>query len=696
MSYQLSKINSLLIMFKKVSLTVFFLILNQKLAFSGDVIKVTAKKFQEMPVGTINAHNPNAVSFNKAYLESKPSATNALATIDGISSVEYQKNLQDSGGHTGVSINQLPFYYTSIFVDGIYIPESSLDVSQFVSSGGIQSLQVNKGASSSGTNPSSVAGSININTLEIEKNSASLSGTFGSYNNYNTTLLATRKQKNSGFMLQLSANGQNAIDSNNDGIAESPKLQNSFATLSHQFKNDDIKIKTRFDISQNKRQGSSIVDGETNTTGNPFNFLNAGGTGVDSYKLPDGTTENWNSGTAGLLEKINNTRFAGLSSIETKNYIGGGVISVLQRDNFYSGNRYKADETNIFGTLARKFRFKKTDFKLGGDYQYQKLSSAIINDIGSLQNPDGYSYSTFSFLGSANYSGEKFDFELSNRTSNHSQFGILPVFRGKANFHHNQNIVSTLSAGNAFATPSSSFEQNHELITTNLTTLERTITKPTESLNISYNTAFIYENFQLNLNYNYNKISNIAALELHEDGATINGEFRTLGGYYENQGIAFDSTIFVSETLFFTLAGEKYWNDLSNLESGYLMLARPEYKFSSKVTKRYKDSTFAINATYFGKSNLQAFYGDLYNLSGEQIGKFSSDYLIFDLNFTHEITKKHKVFLGVDNIFDYLQVRTSPQIAVKEHHAGEFHIDNRNSWGPVRGRFFYAGFKVEI
>ena len=148
--------------------------------------------------------------------------------------------------------------------------------------------------------------------------------------------------------------------------------------------------------------------------------------------------------------------------------------------------------------------------------------------------------------------------------------------------------------------------------------------------------------------------------------------------------------------MFFTLAGEKYWNVLSYLESGYLMLARPEYKFSSKVTNRYKDITFALNATYFGKSNLQAFYGDLYNLSGEKIGQFSSDYLIFDFNLTHEITPKHKIFLGVDNIFDYLQVRTSPQIAVKEHHAGEFHIDNRNSWGPVRGRFFYAGFKVEI
>lgn len=683
-------------MFKKASLTICFLILNQNFAFSGDVIKVTAKNFQEMPVGTINAHNPNTISFNKAYLESKPSATNALATIDGTSSVEYQKNLQDSGGHTGVSINQLPFYYTSVFVDGIYIPEASLDVSQIVSSGGIQSLQVNKGASSSGTNPSSIAGSININTLEIEKNSASLSGTFGSFNNYNTTLLATRKQKNSGLMLQLSANGQSAIDANHDGIAESPKMQNSFATLSHQFKNEDIKLKTRFDFSQNKRQGGSIVDNQTNTTGNPFNFLNAGGTGVDSYKLPDDTTENWNSGTAGLLEKINNTRFAGLSSIETKKYIGGGVISVLQRDNFYSGNKYKADETNVFGTLARKFRVGKTDFKLGGDYQYQKLASAVVNDATSLTNPDGYSYLTISLLGSANYSGEKVDFELSNRILRHSQFGILPVFRGKANFHHNQNIVSTLSAGNAFATPSSSFEQNHELITTELSKLERTITKPTKSLNLSYNTAFIYENFQLNLNYNYNKISNISALELHEDGATINGEFRTLGGHYENQGIGFDSTIFASETLFFTIAGEKYWNDLSKLESGYLMLARPEYKLSSKVTKRYGDSTLSLSGTYFGKSNLQEFYGDLYNFSGEKIGKFSSDYLIFDFNFTHEIAPKHKVFVGIDNIFDYLQVKTASQMVVKEHHTGEYHLENMNSWGPVRGRFFYAGFKVEI
>ena len=683
-------------MFKKVSFTIFFLILNQNNAISGDVIKITAPKFQSMPVSTINAHNPSVVSFNKEYIESKPFAMNALATIDGTSSVEYQKNLQDSGGHTGVSINQLPFYHTSIFVDGIYIPESSLDVSQFLSSGGVQSMQVSKGASSSGTNPSSVAGSINVNTLEIKKNSASISSTFGSYGNYNTTALATRKHENSGFMLQLSANGQNAIDENNDKIAESPKLKNSFATLAHQFKNEDIAIKTRLDFSQNQRQGGSIVNNTTNTIGNPFNFLNAGGISVDSYQTPDGTTETWNSGTAGLLEKIDNTRFAVLNSVETKKFIGGGIVSLLKRNNFYSGNQYKADETNVFGTIARKFRFKKLDLKIGGDYQFQRLQSAVSNDSTSLNNPDGYSYFITSHFANASYVGEKVDFELSNRISRHSEFGILPVIRGKSNFHHNKNIVSTISAGNAFSTPSSSFEQNHELITTDLNTLERTITKATQSLNFAYNTAFIYENFQLNLNYNYNKISNIAALELHEDGNDINGEFRTLSGNYKNQGVGFDATIFANDTLLFTIAGERYWNDLSNLESGYLMLARPEYKVSTKATKRYGSSVLSVGGTYFGRSDLQAFYGNIYNLSGGKIGQFSSNYFIFDANFTHEITKKHKVFFGVDNIFNHLQVSQSPQIVVKEHHAGEYHIDNINSWGPVRGRFFYAGFKVEV
>ncbi len=679
-------------MFKTLLLIVFLLISNQQISFSRDIIKITGKKYEEMPLGTINSHNPDTISFNKSFLESKPAAQNALNTIDGISSVEYQKNLQDSGGHTGVSINQLPFYYTSIFVDGIYIPESSLDVSQFFSSGGIQSLKVNKGAASSGTSPSSVAGSIEIQTLKIENNSASISGSFGSYNNYNSSLVATKKiNKNSGIMLQLSTNGQNAIDANNDGIAESPKMNNNFATLAHQFKNDDIKVNTRFDFSQNQRQGGSVINDKTNTSGNPFNFLNAGGISTDSYKLPDGTIETWNQGTGGLLEEVNNTRFATLSSIETKKYIGGGIASILKRDNFYSGNKYKADEVNIFGTLARKFHFGKIDFKIGGDYQYQTLSSNITNDSVSLKNPDGYSYSTLSHLAQANYTSEKVDFELSNRISKHSQFGLLPIVRGKVNFHHNKNIISTFSAGNAFETPSSSFERNHELITVDLTSLDRTIKKPTESLNFSYNTTFVYDNFHINLNYNYNKISNIAALILGEGGSTA--QFKTLGGFYKNQGIGFDATIFASQTFFITFAGEKYWNDLSNLESGYLMLARPEYKFSSKITKRYGGNIFNFSGTYFGKSDLQAFYGNIYNLSGEKIERFSPDYFIFDFNFTKELTKKHKIFFGVDNIFDYLQVRTSSQLIVRKN---ETEIDNVNSWGPVRGRFFYAGIKVEV
>jgi outer membrane receptor for ferrienterochelin and colicins len=673
----------------------FFLIasITSSIANAKDVVPVHAVKLQSMPVGVIDAYNPDVVSYNKEFINARPQAQNIFDIVDGNHSVEYQRNLQDFGGHTGISINQLPFYYTSTFVDGIYVPDNFLDNAQLFSTVSTQGLKISRGASSTGVQPSSLAGAVNVETIDALQNSITGKVTAGSYGFMSIEAGQTHKiSENSGVALTASYNGQKHIDENNDNIAESPKVRNFHSMISHQTRRDNIKIKTRFDVSKNKRYGGSTIVNKTDTTGNPFNFQNAGSL-IPNGWVHDGNNEIYDNGAAGILEIIDTTRTSIVSSAESDKFIGGGTASFLKRENFYSGNGYNADETNFFLTGARKFVAGNTKIKLGGDYQYQKLSSEITN-TGSIDNPDGYTYSTVALFGDASYEKNRTALGTSSRLMYHNEFGFIGTLKGQAHYHHTNNITSTLSAGNGYYVPTSSLEQNHALITERIDTFKRDVEKVTNVLNASYNTAFSYDNFQINLNYNFNEVRNISALHIDDHDAS----FETLDGKYTVHGIGFDGSYFFTPTFLATFAAERYWHDLSKLEEGFVMLSRPQYKLFAGLTKRFEKSTARFKATYFGKQDLERFYGHVYNLAGNENPRFAPNFLIIDADFSHKITQNTKLFLGIENITNYVQVTRSPQIALREeeHSGHEPHLDNVSSWGPVRGRFYYVGVQVNL
>lgn len=681
---------------------IFLALISVQTAFAKDVVEVIAYKKERSPSVYINEHSPNEIAFNKEYIESKPAVHNAFSLVEA-SGVEYQRNLQDSGGHTGVSINQLPFYYTSTFVDGIYIPDSSLDSSQFFASHAIEKIQAVRGTAATNVKPSAMAGLVEITTQNALQNKGEFSAIYGGYGFFSLSGLKSAKiNKNNGVLFALTTNGQSSIDENSDRIAEGPRIRNTFATLSHNFEKDDTKIKTRIDFAKNNRAGGSTIRDKNNTTGNPFDFSRIGGISQSSWLLPNGDTESWNEGAVGLLEIIDTARSSIISSFENSDYIGGGTVSLLQRDNFYGGNKYKADEINLFGTLARKFTFGDFKIKTGGDALYQNLRSEIRNSEGVINNPDSYSYSMLSAFGQANYKLNNWDFDISSRISNHNQFGFLPSGKAKIGYHHNENISSIVAVGNGYYFPGSSFEQNHELVSGAIHEFERKITDPTEAINATYSTVLTYSKFQASIGYHYNRIKNISYFEIeHEDHAgghhdeDLHVKFRSLNGYYQNHGITLDGIYFLNDILTINFGGERFWHNFSNLEEGFVMLSRPNYKVFTKLIAKIENHQFIFNTTLFGRQNLREFYGRLYNLQGQEISSHSPRFVIFDFDAQYKITPKYKILYGINNITNYVQIDRSPQIVLTGHD-DEHHLHNRNSWGPVVGRRFYVGIKGEI
>ncbi|MFT4967902.1 MAG: outer membrane receptor for ferrienterochelin and colicins [Candidatus Deianiraeaceae bacterium] len=658
-----------------------------------DTVLVEVIKNTKMPIGLSTAHNANHVLYNEEFIKSRPQAQNVLEALEGNNSIEYQKNLQDFGGHSGVSINQLPFYYTSIFIDDIFIPANFLDASQLFSTASTQAVEVKKGAGSTSTNPSSLSGAVHIKTLNTLQNSQSIRATGGQYGYFNGDFSITKKvDERSGFLLSASSNGQSHIDNNNDNIAESPKTRNFHSVIAHQLKQNDLQIKTRIDISKNKRSGGSTIVNKNNTTGNPFNFINAGSPINNGWKTNTGSTNIYHEGTVGMLEIIESTRISLLSSINSDKFTGGGVISFLQRDNFYAGNEYKADETNIFLTGAKKISSNNIHFKIGGDFQFQNLKSQINyqGNSNTGNNPDGYSYTNIALFANAKHTNKKWISDISTRINYHNHFNNNSVLRGKIGYIHNNNITSTISAGNSYFMPGSSFEQNHELIHEQISILERKVQKQTSVINASYNTAFAYDKLQINMNYNFNEIKNIAALEVESNV----GSFKNLNGKYTIHGIGLDASYFITPSLLWHSSAERYWHNLSNIEHGYVILSRPIYKLFTSLTKNFHKHQIRLKGTYFGKQNLEEFYGKIYDLSGSQNPKFSNNFLIMDLDYNVKLYKNFTIFAGVENILNYIQVKHSSPIAQREGHAGE--LDNINTWGPVRGRFFYIGFQKTI
>ena len=196
----------------------------------------------------------------------------------------------------------------------------------------------------------------------------------------------------------------------------------------------------------------------------------------------------------------------------------------------------------------------------------------------------------------------------------------------------------------------------------------------------------------------------------------------------ENPASVSSETVDILETLYrspgvraqtqayrWLLASVGYGWYLYTDRGGALVTAPPVHQFTLGIQLNFKRIGLkgSVFAEVFGPMDLEKVYGPGYNAQpGTDLEGWldtanadlsspkrthSPWYGVVNLRLEQRIYKGLSAFFGIDNVFDYHQVKIeSPLYYPADADGNPTNADVTYIWGPLRGRFIYGGLRLEL
>ncbi len=621
-----------------------------------------------------------------------------------------------------VVLNNLPGRYTTLLIDGIPIFSSvstayGLDS---VSLGGIERIDISRGAGTSLIAPEALAGSVNIVTRRPLKDELLINQQFGSFGHSNTELFGAKIFTGGALTANFNHNAHNSVDADGNKISEYTGFKRSLGGIGYFI--DDVggfNIKGRLDIVDEKRMGGAMGDNYSkvkgNETGNPFNWSQgknaspsaAGWVAVDgpdgiAGNADDGSIVPYNGGRGGMSEIIFTDRQQFISSATRK--LGEGNLRFAiglakhKQDSYYEHAIYKADQTQYYLEASTQQPLGATLLTGGLTYRYEDLASTGTTSNGTPNNGiDDYKYRTPGVFLQAYHAFMDGLIEVNSsiRYDDHNIFGGITSPRFNVLWNHSHELNSRFAIGRGFRAPTSFFEQDHGILDTSR--IVREIDKAEISDNASYALSYAGDRLAWVGSLNYNRIKNMALLDSAATdsltGASIT-RFTSANKPVTVLGADLTLTYKLTPQLESTVAAEHYNYRFS--EPGTLAFARPETRAYLRLDYESGPWTGMARGTWTGPMDLKKFYDyantPRYNFDGTRKLNKSPSYWTADLRGEYRVNKQWGFYLGVDNLFDFKQSDKESTLWVD----GAGNLDVTQIWGPNRGRFIYGGVKFAL
>ncbi|WP_306606719.1 TonB-dependent siderophore receptor [Azonexus sp.] len=621
-----------------------------------------------------------------------------------------------------VVLNNLPGRYTTLLIDGIPIFSSvstayGLDS---VSLGGVERIDISRGAGTSLIAPEALAGSVNIVTRRPLKDELLINQQFGSFGHINTDLFGAKTFAGGALTANFNHNVHDSVDADGNKVSEYTGFKRNLGGVG--FFVDDVggfTIKGRLDIVDEKRMGGAMGDNYSKVkgdeTGNPFNWSkgkngspNAGGwvalDGPDGIagNADDGQIRPYNDGLGGMSEIIFTDRQQFVSSATHK--LGEGTMRFAlglakhKQDSYYEHAIYKAEQLQYYVEASTQQPLGATLLTTGLTYRYEDLDSRGAMADGTPNNGiDNYKYRTPGVFLQAYHAFLDGLVEVNGsvRHDDHNVFGSITSPRLNVLWNHSHELNSRFAVGRGFRAPTSFFEQDHGILDTSR--IVREIKEAEISDNASYALSYAGDRLAWVGSLNYNRIRNMALLD---SGATdpITGaaitRFTSARKPVTVIGADITLTYKLTPQLETTVAAEHYKYRFS--EPGTLAFARPETRAYLRLDYESGPWTGMARGTWTGPMDLKKFYDyantPRYNFNGTPKLDKSPSYWTADLRGEYRVNKQWGFYLGVDNLFDFKQSDKESMLWVDS--AGNY--DVTQIWGPNRGRFIYGGVKFAL
>jgi outer membrane receptor for ferrienterochelin and colicins len=619
-----------------------------------------------------------------------------------------------------IVLNNLPGRYTTLLIDGIPIFSSvstayGLDS---VSLGGVERIDISRGAGTSLIAPEALAGAVNIVTRRPTKDELLVNQQFGSFGHLNTDLFGAKTFTGGALTANFNHNVHDSEDADGNKVSEYTGYRRNLGGIG--FFLDDVggfNIKGRLDIVDEKRMGGAMGDNysqvKANESGNPFNWSQGkngspnpagwvavgadgvAGTGDDSFV-------NYNDGLGGMSEIIFTDRQQFVSGATRK--LGAGSLRFAvgvakhKQDSYYEHSIYKAEQLQYYVEASTQQPLGATLVTAGLNYRYEDLDSkGTMADGTPNDGIDNYKYRTPGVFLQAYHAFLDGAVEVNGsiRYDDHNVFGGITSPRLNVLWNHNHELNSRFAVGRGFRAPTSFFEQDHGILDTSR--IVRDIDKAEVSDNASYALSYASDRLAWVGSLNYNRIKNMAMLD---SGATdpVSGDPITLFTSARKPVTVVGGDITVTykltPTLETTVAAEHF--DYRFAEPGTLAFARPETRAYLRLDYESGPWSGMARATWTGSMDLEKFYDyantPRYNFDGTRKMDKSPSFWTVDLRGEYRIDKRWSAYLGIDNAFDFKQSDKESMLWVDSDGA----IDVTQIWGPNRGRFIYGGIKLAL
>jgi outer membrane receptor for ferrienterochelin and colicins len=611
-----------------------------------------------------------------------------------------------------VLLNNLPGRYTTLMIDGvpIFSSVSSAYGLDSVSVYGLERIDVARGAGASLIAPEALSGVVNLVTKRPQSAENKARVQLGSFGSQQADAYLARTFDGGAVTATMNYNRHDSVDGDGNGVSEYSGYNRKLAGIGYFL--DDVggfRLRGRLDVVNEKRGGGAMGTDyaaiQNSSQGNPFNWS----AGVHGSPQPggwinptDGSFIPYDSGRGGFSEIIFTDRVQWVTSGEKRwgthklRFALGAAQH--EQDSFYELAKYAGKQRQYYAEGSWEFPLAQWMLTTGINYRYEDLvSRGATADGAAVDGIDNYTYRAPALYVQAyrTFFDDALEVNASLRHDRHNVFGGITTPRLNALLHHTSALSSRFSMGTGFRAPTSFFEQDHGILDT--IRIERDLTKPEKSANVSYALSYADDRFAATASYNYTRIKNFALL----DSGQVDSQGQPFTLFTSSpdpvtvQGIDLNTSYQLTPALNVIAAAEAY---NYRFAPGTLVFARPRTRlyFGMDFDRGPWEVTAKLVLT--GPMDLRKFHDDgsgaqnRFNLDGTPKRDKSPSFATLDVRAEYKLSKQLTLYAGVDNLFDYKQSDKESMLFVDAAGAP----DVVHLWGPSRGRYVYAGLKLSF
>ncbi|MFH1463769.1 MAG: TonB-dependent receptor [Pseudomonadota bacterium] len=585
---------------------------------------------------------------------------------------------------TGVKLAGMPGRYTALLIDGVPV-YSSLGQTYgwlMVSAADVARIEVVKGANSILYGTDAMGGVINVITRRPEEQArARMTSEYGAFGYHYLTGTASARRGDTGVSVVASHTSHDSVDRDGDQISEYTGYDRANMASTFTWERGRVSTLTRLSVTQEKRQG--------------------GGLGSFVEVLDD------DEARRAVSESILSRRQEGSSVIDVdlgpKLDLETTIAAVHHvQDSDYEGEVYVGDQVMLFAQEALEAQpWERYSLVAGATYRGEFLDENLaISEYAYHMGGAFVQGDWMPSLMAELLHGVRFDY--------HNVFG--PVFTPRVSLRVTPlpPLTLRLTGGTGFRTPTTFYEYAHGVRPEGYELL-MDADEPERSLNgalsASLDTGRV---FRATASAAFNRVMDPITVDTTEDGNLL---VHNVDGYLDV--IAAEVQVQSAPVDWLRLAAG-YGHYIYDDQGGALVSAAPADTIDfavDLVTGAGFMGSVALEV--YGPMDLRGVYGPAFHGGGQMdvarwLDPASADtsgyklerspwWATLDARAEQRLGDGVSLYAGGKNLTDFHQCDVeSPLMFPEEDDGSAGPMDVVYIWGPLRGRFLYAGLKVEI